>query len=153
MTSSTPKLIRWRAAVRKLYEHNIVFCLYLQNISINTYNATKSSPIIYMFRVLIFVCLCVFVCWSSPLLILFKPRAQWNFWSKWICPSKQVYQKFGIKKPSKQFAPLIFQAKTIEITHIANWSKCRTANMIATWLDRSLVRARIHWGLHTLTTQ
>ena len=74
------------------------------------------------------------------------------FDQKWICPNKQVYQKFGIKNLVSN-APLIFQAKTIEITHIANWSKCRTANMIATWLDRSLVRARIHWGLHGHTSR
>ena len=75
---------------------------------------------VYVFNRLTQPNICSFVysiVWPSPLLILFKPRAQWNLLIINGFVQQTSLPKAGIKDLVSKLPLLFFQAKTIEITY------------------------------------
>ena len=110
---------------------------------------------VYVFNCLTQPNICSFVysiVWPSPLLILFKPRAQWNFLIKNGFVQQTSLPKAGIKDLVSKLPLLFFQAKTIEITY------CKLEQMPngqydrhLTWKVISTIRIhRVYMGFKTI---
>ena len=90
-------------------------CLFAKYFN-KTYIATKSSPIISIFRVPIFVCMCICL-FDRPLLIISKPSAQRSFLIKNKFVQAQKFTKCLNLNLSKQCSSYFSGSKTIENTY------------------------------------